>query len=390
MPCALLRHALLALLLWPVLSQAATYYVAHSGSDANPGTQDAPMQTIDRGVSVLRPGDTLYLRGGTYHNQSFGQYAGVALPSGTSWDTAVTIAGYPGEQVVIAGRCVILPQGMSAAYVIFDNLICDANTAAGALHIGADSHHIRFQNGEITGDNNTSGDGMLISGKGPYLEILRSKIHGAGGSGGKGCRDPYGCYAAYYAGHSSLWEDNDIYDNAGTALNIYNSHANDVSWNVIRNNRFWGNGFVDARPIYGTAIILCCGEQNQAVGNHIVGNAGGIQVDYRCRKCLVAHNTIVDNTFMGAAGVFIGPAGVVGTHVHDNLLCRNGGTITNDSDPTPVFANNQCDGPGPGCLPLSAALGGGCPTGPPPRVGLSPPVIRLPVPRNLRALTLVP
>ena len=77
--------------------------------------------------------------------------------------------------------------------------------ANGALHIGSGSHHIRFQYGEINGDNNPSGIGMPISGSGPYLEVLYSRLHGAGGNSGKGCADPYGCYGAYYAGHHSLW-----------------------------------------------------------------------------------------------------------------------------------------------------------------------------------------
>ena len=45
---------------------AATYYVATNGSDSNPGTQSQPFQTVQKGLSVLQAGDTLYLRGGTY------------------------------------------------------------------------------------------------------------------------------------------------------------------------------------------------------------------------------------------------------------------------------------------------------------------------------------
>ena len=332
----------------PRAATAATYYVATTGSDANPGSQSQPFRTIDKGVSVLRAGDTLYLRGGTYTNQSFGQYATVSLPSGTSWENAVTIAGYPGETAIISGRCIVLNDGRPVAYVIFDNLICDARTNAGALYIGGDSHHIRFQNGEMNGDNNPSGAAMMIAGSGPYLEILNSTIHGTGGNRGQGCTDPFGCYAAYYAGHHALFDNNEIYESAGYALHIFDSNAVDVSDNIVRNNVFYGNGFTDVRPILGYAILLSCGSNNEAYNNIVYENAGGIQIDFRCTNCLVYNNTVYNNPVLGA-GIHIGPWDVVGTRVQNNIIYGNAGTIINWSDPAAVLANNLCDEAGPGC-----------------------------------------
>src|SRR5262245_1054959 len=87
----------------PCIATATTYYVATTGSDANPGSQSQPFRTIDRGVSALQAGDTLYIRGGTYNPGRFGKHASVPLPSGTSWSNAVTIAGYPGETAIMHG-----------------------------------------------------------------------------------------------------------------------------------------------------------------------------------------------------------------------------------------------------------------------------------------------
>jgi len=82
--------------LWsPRAATAATYYVATTGNDANPGTQAQPFRTIRKGLTVLRAGDTLYLRGGTYNEGINAQNQTIA--SGTSWENPVTIAGYPGE-----------------------------------------------------------------------------------------------------------------------------------------------------------------------------------------------------------------------------------------------------------------------------------------------------
>ena len=47
-------------------SHAATFYVATTGNDANPGTAAAPFRTLLKGVQTLSSGDTLIVKGGTY------------------------------------------------------------------------------------------------------------------------------------------------------------------------------------------------------------------------------------------------------------------------------------------------------------------------------------
>jgi hypothetical protein len=45
---------------------AATFFVAPAGSDDNPGTQAKPFATVQRAQDAASPGDTVYIRGGTY------------------------------------------------------------------------------------------------------------------------------------------------------------------------------------------------------------------------------------------------------------------------------------------------------------------------------------
>ena len=78
--------------------QSLAYYVAENGSDDNPGTDPAtPFRTISKGVSVLSPGDTLYIRGGTYHEKVRVSVSGKA-------EKPITITAYPGESPVMDGR----------------------------------------------------------------------------------------------------------------------------------------------------------------------------------------------------------------------------------------------------------------------------------------------
>jgi hypothetical protein len=50
-------------------AQAATYYVAPTGNDANPGTKGRPLQSMQKAQTFVAPGDTVYVRGGTYQMQ---------------------------------------------------------------------------------------------------------------------------------------------------------------------------------------------------------------------------------------------------------------------------------------------------------------------------------
>jgi Protein of unknown function (DUF1565) len=66
-------------------ASAATYYVATTGSDSNPGTQSAPFRHLSKAaLTATQPGDTVIVMDGTYDNE------GVVAP------TIVVILSYSG------------------------------------------------------------------------------------------------------------------------------------------------------------------------------------------------------------------------------------------------------------------------------------------------------
>lgn len=61
-----------------MLSAALTYHVdVRTGSDANPGTAEAPFRSILRASQAARAGDTVLVREGVYHEQILGGASGV-------------------------------------------------------------------------------------------------------------------------------------------------------------------------------------------------------------------------------------------------------------------------------------------------------------------------
>jgi len=84
----------------------AHYYVDPvNGSDTNPGNMSAPWQTIQRSVKspypfVYRePGDTVYLRGGTYRGSS--NYLALGAGNSGTSNAPITVAAYPGEKPIV-------------------------------------------------------------------------------------------------------------------------------------------------------------------------------------------------------------------------------------------------------------------------------------------------
>jgi hypothetical protein len=75
-----------------------TLYVSTTGSDRATGTLTAPLRTVAAGMRALRPGDTLYVRGGRYVER----IKNPTVVAGTA-TAPITVSAYPGEEPVIEG-----------------------------------------------------------------------------------------------------------------------------------------------------------------------------------------------------------------------------------------------------------------------------------------------
>jgi hypothetical protein len=77
-------------------SGAKRFVDAARGDDAATGTEQAPWRTLRHALRWLTPGETLYLRGGTYHER-------VSLSRSGTAEAPITIATFPGELAVLDG-----------------------------------------------------------------------------------------------------------------------------------------------------------------------------------------------------------------------------------------------------------------------------------------------
>jgi hypothetical protein len=78
---------------------ADSIYVSPTGSSSGSGSITSPLNSIQSAVDLAKPGDTIYLRGGTYSPTSNIQIT----KSGTSSKPYI-LRAYEGEKVIIDGE----------------------------------------------------------------------------------------------------------------------------------------------------------------------------------------------------------------------------------------------------------------------------------------------
>ncbi len=84
-----------------VTTRAAQLHVATNGDDTNPGTEAAPLRTIQRAATLAQPGDIITVHGGVYRER-------INPPRGGTSDTApIVYAAARGEKVEIKGSEVV-------------------------------------------------------------------------------------------------------------------------------------------------------------------------------------------------------------------------------------------------------------------------------------------
>ncbi len=165
----------------PASARQADFYVAPDGSDSNPGTRSQPWRTIQRAADSLLPGDTVYIRAGTFRER--------VLPLNSGSDAAhwITYSAYPGEVVTIDGTGINVPADEGLIYILQKSYIRMAglqivhSSYAGLL--AEDSDHITIENIR-TYDTASSGIGIW---GGSHVLLAGNRVEQAGSNGMQEC-----------------------------------------------------------------------------------------------------------------------------------------------------------------------------------------------------------
>ncbi|HNL90687.1 MAG TPA: right-handed parallel beta-helix repeat-containing protein [Nitrospira sp.] len=341
--------SILFLFVGVVVSEAATYYVAPNGDDANSGSDLTPFKTIQRGMRSLVAGDTLNIRGGIYPERINSNSQ--TIPTGNSWSDAPVIAAFPGEMVVLqpaGGAEVVNLAHPYIKYVVFRDLVLDGSglqrtCSSGygcsyGVSVTNGAHHVRFSNTEI---KNAGGSGILMtrgsSSTPTAIEFIGCNVH----HNGVEARD----HGFYLATSGNLVRNCKVHDNAGYGVHIYTGNTSVTA----------DNNTIDGNDVYGNAttsgsapgILVDNGTGNLVMNNVVRLNKNGIQVGNPWTSAATAsltkvyNNTVYNN--MPGLGIDIF-ASSSQTEVKNNIVYKNGGAIGNKGVST-VTSNNLLTDP---------------------------------------------
>ncbi len=314
------------------------YFVSTTGSDSNPGTTDAPWQTINHGIKQLSAGHCLTLRGGVYPEaiELIGWPGG---PLGTSWETAITIRAAAGEAVTLCppdGKtwAVYLRGSTSGAsdaprWLIFDGILFDCQRIASVgFYVSAwdanvnpanaPAHHIRCVRCRITNVKHSQGFSAMWGSDG--CEFLDGEVDNVDGPS----HDANNTQGFYVASSDFILRRSHIHHCWGYGVsNLSSLPGFDVNRHIVEGNHVHHCG------LGGTGlggINLGEGVGHFIVNNNVHDNLGpGINLRFNpgpgSTRLVIAANTVLRNQ---GEGIYISGA-QQGTEVHSNIAHGNGG-----------------------------------------------------------------
>jgi serralysin len=222
---------------------AATFYVAPNGSNTNPGTQTAPFATITKGVSVLKAGDDLLVRGGTYRES-----VRIVNKHGTA-SAPIHIRAHPKEKPVIDGTgttangLVIITlssqirldgfevrNGPKSGILLYD--VQDVKVRGNDVH-----HHFRFGIHAVTDDAKKRGTTRRIV-------IEGNKVHHNVQQNANGRARLWMQGIGTFRAAEVEIRDNDVYENFGEGIDAVMSDKVTIAGNTVSDN-FSANIYLD-------------------------------------------------------------------------------------------------------------------------------------------------
>jgi len=298
-------------------SSGTTRYVSTTGSDSNDGSISSPWRTWQHATSQVGPGDVLYIREGTYQGT-------IRISASGSESAVLTIAGYPGEEVVVDGAYEVLVSEwdhlfrLSGNHVVLRDFTVTRSYGMGLVITGSNNHVINvdslrnMENGILV-----QGDHNVVE----YCEVGHNCLSNEDYSRSRNWWAS-GLSAARHPSHVTL-RNNVVHHNWGEGLStyeaeytllegniVYNNQANvylsDTKHSTLRGNLIFSTPGNPIAPHYAQTGILMGDEKfnppssdNTVINNLVIGNvnnfyswqnggSGGLD------NVVIAHNTFVN------------------------------------------------------------------------------------------------
>lgn len=287
------------------------YYVSTTGSDRDLGTLQKPFATVQRAHDAAKPGDTVFIRGGTYRMtasqiaRSKGVFASLThLSKSGSPGKPIRYWAYPGEKPVFDCSAVKPPQRVDAFYVSASWIhlkglevtgvqvtLKNHTQSIGFENNGSDNiyEQLSVHDGQSIGFYSLRGSNTLFLNCDAWNNWDFTSEGGRGGNAdGFGCHPPKGSTNNIFRGCRAWFNSDDGFDciNAHEAVTFdhcwafYNGYSPTFK-SLADGNGFKAGGYGKSpervpSPVPRHQIRFCLAVRNKASGfysNHHLGGS---------------------------------------------------------------------------------------------------------------------
>ena len=327
------------LISYGALSQSE-YYVSESlGSDSNAGTESAPFQSINKGISMLNPGDTVYVMEGVYTNNNFGTvdpstntnmsnpHVVTVNKSGTE-DAYITLRNYPGHtpKIKFDGRGgIIISNNMN--YIIIEGFEVEGPSQDIDYSMAIADREYKILCAE-DGDSSTNYNNAYFGGK--------------------------GIWGGYGAHKHVIIRNNIVHDTPGSAIRFNDSDYITIEDNIVYNSNWWTSSASSA--IVFAETISEDGDNGSNIkmiirGNLVYNNWNRIpfyvtQLPDNSGNTNPNYGTASYNNILDGQGIYVtrSDPGYNGTFLFENNICvnngKNGINFDHSQSASAIYQNN--------------------------------------------------
>lgn len=273
-------------------TNAATYHVAPSGSDSNPGSQSRPWKTIQKAAETMVAGDTVLIHSGTYNEKVTPVHSGTEgkyITYQNFGDGEVVIDAQGGARsgcIEVTGKAYLRFIGLHLQNAGFRDLNAAFAAFSGSHHLVLDrilAENSRF--GIMLKGNKTPSEDS--SGTVSFVTIKNSTIRN---------NAAYGIFLYFKVTDTVIGPSNSIYNDNETngvpvddqyGINLDTDYpgnpANGPRRITITGNEIFGNRIQGIRPWNSQDLLI--------KGNYVHHNgATGIQIEDGCANVIVDGN----------------------------------------------------------------------------------------------------
>ena len=320
---------------------AQDFYVSNAlGSDGNDGSETSPFQTINRAISEVEAGGTVYVMEGIYRNQNYGtvdvsNYTNMSNPHVVTIDKSGTQAGY-----------ITLKNYPNHTPIIeFDG--------KGGIQIANDMNYIIVEGFEVIGPSQAINYDMAMDNRAYKVSVAEdgdtSTNYTHSYFSGKGIWGGYGAH------HHITIRNNIVHDTPGSGIRFNDSDHITIENNTVYNTTWWTSSASSA-IVYAETIASSEADNGTDIkmimrGNLVYNNWNRIpfyvtQLPDNSGNENPNYGTADYNNIVDGQGLYVtrSDPGYSGTFLFENNVCvnngKNGINFDNSLAASAIFRNN--------------------------------------------------